>query len=280
MEDHRRRIPDAMRWHRIALAVAALAVMLGCGVAAGAEERASAYPSFNLAPEVIDAPGLAEFVTDARDALWRFGSGFGKYRPPSPAGDVFAETVTVLVGGRELVPDDRFEKLGRFRREEILSFLGQFLADKPIWRVGAESSGAHAVGGLLSDGMIAVNDQLDGQICTGSFDLLSFETMRDLLTATDTTIDAWGVAAAPGDKAGYMRGALPLSWETGQLLYVDEDAPQIRSCCWDFVVTPDGLGAHVQMGFGGGPLLPYLASHACFARTQEGWRVSAVALRL
>jgi len=263
-----------------ACALAALAAIVWGTGAASAQQQGPGYEAFNLAPEAIDAPGLAEFVAEARDALWRFGSGFGKYRPPSPAGDIFAETVTVFVGGRELVPDDRFEKIGRFRREEILSFLGQFLADKPIWRDGAESNGAHTVSGLLSDGMIAANGLLDGQTCTGSFDLLSFETMRDLLTATDTTIDAWGVAAAPGDKPGYMRGALPLWWEAGQLLYVDEDAPQIRSCCWDFVVTPDGLGAHVQMGFGGGPLLPYLASHACFARTAEGWRVSAVALRL
>ena len=277
MEDHRRRIPDTVMRHRIALAVAVALIWSG---SATADERASAYPSFNLAPEEIDAPGLAEFVTDARDALWRFGSGFGENRPPSPAGDVFADTVTVFVGGRELVPDDRFEKIGRFRREEFLAFLGQFLADKPIWRDGAESRGAHAVSRLLSDGMIAENDLLDGQICTGSFDLLSFETMRDLLAATDTAIDAWGVAAAPGDKADYMRGVLPLSWEAGQLLYVDDHAPPIRSCCWDFVVTPDGLGAYVQMGFGGGPLLPYLSSHACFALTEEGWQVSAVALRL
>lgn len=277
MEDHRRRIPDTVMRRRVALAVAVALIWSG---AATADERALAYPSFNLAPDEIDAPGLAEFVADSRDALWRYGSGFGKNRPPSPAGDVFAETVTVFVGGRELVPDDGFEKIGRFRREEILSFLGQFLADKPIWRAGAESRGAQAVNGLLSDGMIAENDLLDGQSCTGSFDLLSFETMRDLLTATDTTIDGWGVAAARGDKADYIRGVQPLSWDTGQLLHVDEDAPPIRSCCWDFVVTPDGLGAYVQMGFGGGPLLSYLSSHACFARTEEGWRVSAVAIRM
>ena len=277
MEDHRRRIPDSVMRRRIGLAVAVALIWRGC---ATADERASAYPSFNLAPEAIDAPGLAEFVTDARDALWHYGAGFGKNRPPSPAGDVFAETVTVFVGGQELVPDDHFEKIGRFRRNEFLAFLGQFLADKPIWRAGAEPRGAQAVSELLSDWMIAENDLFDGQNCTGSFDLLSFETMRDLLAATDTAIDAWGVAMAAGDKAGYMRGVLPLSWDAGQLLYVDRDDSPIRSCCWDFVVTPDGLGAYVQMGFGGGPLLPYLSSHACFARTEEGWRVSAVAIRM
>jgi len=77
-----------------------------------------------------------------------------------------------------------------------------------------------------------------------------------------------------------LRGVQPLSWDVGQLLYVDIDAPLIRSCCWDFMVTPDGFGAYVQAGFGEGPLIPYLANHACFARTEKGWRVSAVAIRM
>ena len=252
-----------------------------CGTcAASAQQRGTQYDTILLAPDAPVDPDLALFLTTAGDALGRFARGFGEHRPPFPVDEIFTETVTVFVGLAELTPDDRFEKLGWFARAEFLAFLGQFLDDEPIRRIGAQSRGARFLSGVDAGDFIAANDLLDGQTCTGSFERLSHDRMSDLLAETGTTIETWGVARIPGGEAGHMRGGLPLDWQTGQLLYVDEDAPPIRSCCWDFVVMPDGAGAYVQMLYGPVVLVPYLGNHVCFTKTEEGWRISAVAIRL
>lgn len=279
MEDHRRGLPDAMS--RRAGIVAVAVATLGAVWPAAAQQRGMEYETILLAPKEPADPALLEFVAAASDMLWRHASTiYGGRNPPSPAGDIFADSVTVYVGKRELTPDDRFEKLGRFPRDGFLAFFGQFLEDKPIWRAGAEARGANAVNALLSETMVGPNDLLDSQICTASFKRISHDEMIALLATTETSIDAWGVAQIPSGEADVHRGAVPGDWVAGQLLYVDDDAPPIRSCCWDYVVSPDGIGAYVQMGFGPGPFIPYLANHACFARTEKGWRVSAVAIRM
>lgn len=264
-----------------AFVLAALAASV-CGTcAASAQQRGLEYETILLAPDEPADPALLEFVAAASDMLWRHASTiYGGRNPPSPAGGIFADSVSVYVGRRELARDDRFEKLGRFPRDAFLAFFGQFLEDKPIWRAGSEARGANAVNALLSETMVGPNDLLNSQICTGSFKRISHDEMIALLAATETSIDAWGVAQIPSGEAEVHRGAVPGDWVAGQLLYVDDDASPIRSCCWDYVVSPDGMGAYVQMGFGPGPLIPYLASHACFTRTEEGWRIAAVAIRL
>ena len=263
-----------------ALAIAAL-VSASCGASASsAQQRDPGYETIILAPDEPVDPDLARFMETAGDALGRFARGYGEHRPPVPLAEVFSEKVTVFVGGTELVPDDRFEKLGWFPREEFLAFLGQFFDDEPIRRIGAEVNGAWFLSGIDAGDFVAANDLLDGQTCTGSFERLSYERMRDLLAETGTTIGAWGVAVIPGGEADFMRGSLRLDWKIGQMLYVNEIAPPIRSCCWEVVVMPDGTGSHVQMAFGPAVLVPYLASHVCFTRTGEGWRISAVAIRL
>ncbi len=282
MEDHRRRIPDSVSGRaKFAAIVAAAVAILGAALPAEAQQRGMEYETILLAPKEPADPALVDFIATAKDALWRYASTiYGGRNPPSPAGDIFAGSVTVYVGKRELTPEDGFEKLGRFPRDGFLAFFGQFLADAPVWRAGAEARGANAVNALLSETLVGPNDLLDGQICTGSFKRISHDAMTALLAMTETEIDAWGVAQIQSDEASGLRGVQPLSWDVGQLLYVDIDAPPIRSCCWDFMVTPDGFGAYVQAGFGEGPLIPYLANHACFARTEKGWRVSAVAIRM
>lgn len=260
--------------------IAAVAT-LGMAFPAAAQQRGVEYDTILLAPKQPADPALLDFIAAAKDALWRYASTiYGGRTPPSPAADIFASSVTLYLGKRELTPDDRFEKLGRFPRDGFLSFFGQFLADKPIWRAGAEARGANAVNALLSETMVGPNDPLDGQICTGSFARISHDAMIALLGRTETQIDAWGVALIPSGEVAVHRGAVPGGWVAGQLLYVDEDAPPIRSCCWAYVVAPNGVGVYVQMGFGEKPLIPYLASHACFERTEEGWRISAMAIRL
>lgn len=261
----------------------ALVALLGLvlvSAEAAAQQRNAGYETVLLwKGEPVD-PDLRQFTEVAGEALGRFARGFGEHRPPVPVDEIFTDKVTVFVGGMKLTPEDRFERLGRFPRSEFLAFLGQFLDDEPIRRIGAEARGARFLAGLDADDFVAANDRLDGQTCTGSFERLADDRIRALLAETDTTIEAWRVATISGREAGRMRGGLPLDWSVGQLLYVDADAPPIRSCCWDFVVMPDGSGAYVQMMGGPTVLVPYLGHHVCFTRTGEGWRVSAVAIRM
>lgn len=260
-------------------AVLAAAVFLAPAASGTAQQRYAPYDTIVLAPDEAVDPDLAAFMEAASQALWRFASSSVKYRPPSPAGEVFAETVTVFVGGKDLTPDDRFNKLGRFHRNEFLAFFGQFLDDELIWRRGAEANGARFFSRMSADDMIAPNDMLEGMTCSGSFERLSFERMAALLEETDTTIADWVVAANP-DEAGFVRGQPLRAWTIGQLLHIDPEAPPIRSCCWGFVVLPDGTGFHVQVGFGRGPFFTYLTNHVCFSETKKGWRISAVAIRM
>lgn len=265
----------------IAASLLAICAVLAIGSLAAAGPRGTTYDSIVLPVKEPAGPELLAFIAETKDALWRHSSTLYSGRtPPSPAADIFTETVTVFVGASKLTPGDRFEILGRFPREEFLAFFGQFLDDEPIWRRGAEARGAYAVNALLSDAMTGTNDRLQGRICTGSFERLSYEAMQELLSATGTTIDAWGVAPYPYSEARLHHGALPDGWVAGQLLYVDVDAPPIRSCCWDYVVTPDGSGAYVNSGPGDLPLVPYLASHVCFTKTETGWKISAIAIRM
>lgn len=259
----------------------AIAMLMPVATDAASDDRTRpGYATIILdADDTADAE-LARFMESAGRALWRFSSGFGKSRPASPAGEVFTESVAVYLGTTELTPDDRFDLLGRIPRDEVLAMLGQMAADEPIRTIGAQAGGARIVNALIADGMARPNDQLQEELCTASFERLTHARMTALLEATGTTIEAWGVAALPGDEADYFRGSPPLRWERGQLLHVDVDAPPIRSCCWGYVVMPDGSGSYVQFAFGRGAFLPYLSSHACFTRTPDGWRLSTIALRM
>lgn len=259
--------------------LAALCVMFGLAAPVGAAS-AGGYGRIVLAPTDPVDPDLTDLMADASDALWRFASSiYGGGAPQSPAAEVFAAKVTIFVGGDELTAADRFDERIRVGRDDVLAELGRMLEAKPISQAGAEARGAERVRALIADGLVGPNAMLENRICTASFARISHEEMSRLLAGTETEISDWGVARFPGEAAEFHRGAGPGNWVTGQLLYVDRDAPAVRSCCWESIVTPDGLGRHVQTGFGKSPLVAYLASHACFVRTDRGWRIGAIALR-
>lgn len=263
---------------RLAAALAASILLAACG--AQAQERGVAYDTILLAPKEPVDPDLAAFMADASDALWRYSSSaYGGSEARDPAGDLFTETVTILVGPAELTPDDRFAVFGRFKREDVAAELGRWRKSEPMSREAEQARGAELLHDLLADGLVGKNDQLEDRTCTGSFERISFERMSALLAWTGTSIRDWGVASVASDTVEVFRGALMGGWVPGQLLYVDETAPAIRSCCWGYLVLPNGTGAYVQLGFGRDPLVAYLASHVCFTKTDEGWRISAIALR-
>lgn len=256
------------------------AALVSLSPAAAAQERSASYASHILLPAEPADAAIAAFASQAGETLRRYASTLrGGREAASPAGDLFTETVTVFVGGTELTPRDDFELLGRFAREELLALLAGFVESEPARSAIAQARGAELVGALMSDGMFGRNAAFGGATCSGSFEKLPHADMQALLETTGTKIDDWGVARVPGAQAGFLRGTTIAGWPVGQLLHVDPDAPPIRSCCWDYVVLPDGFGVYVQMFYGGSPFVAYLSGHVCFTLTPEGWRISAVALR-
>lgn len=263
----------------IALGAALIVATAGITNAAAGDPRAS-YDRIILADHGPVEPDLQAFIERARDVMWHGGANVAAGNATATGfGDVLADEVTLFVGPPDLVEDDRFVPVARLPRAEAMKAIGRAVYDEPATDRGAEMHAGYVLKALLEDGLVAPNSSLGGEVCTGTFEKLAYADMTALLEDTGTVVSDWGVARRTPAETRFFRGGALRGWELGQLLYVDADAPQIRSCCWGYLVMPEGVGDFVQMGFGGGPLIPYLASHVCFAKTDQGWRISAVAIR-
>lgn len=264
---------------RAALGAALLAATAATAEAASGDPHPN-YDRIILADNGPVEPDLQAFIDHASDVMWHGASNRAAgNETPTGFGEVLADEVTLFIGPPGLVEDDRFTPAARWPRADAMKAIGRAVDDEPTSDRGAEMHAAYVLKALLEDGLVAPNASLGGEMCTGTFEKLTYADMTALLEGTGTGISDWGVARRIPAETGFFRGGALGGWDLGQLLHVDADAPQIRSCCWDYLVLPEGIGAYVQVGFGEEPLIPYLASHVCFARTDRGWRISAVAIR-
>lgn len=191
-----------------------------------------------------------------------------------------ARRVRLYVGAVELTDGDNFDLVDEYTTWRFVREFGRFSSYDNLSLTEEDARGARKLRELLESGFVGPNPWMNGEICTGAFGKLEDTEMRALVERTDSHHGDWHIAAFPWEEAGFMGRTGPFDWKLGQLLYVDSDAPRPRNCCWDYVQKPDRSGGYVSRPWRDTILRPYLNSHVCFGRDEDGaWKITAVGYR-
>ncbi|WP_425418692.1 hypothetical protein [Oricola indica] len=191
-----------------------------------------------------------------------------------------ADGVRLYVGAVELTAGDNFDLVEEYAGWRFIGEFGEFAGYNRLPLSQEKARGARELRELLENGFVGPNPWMNGAMCTSAFGKLDDEEMRSLVERTDTFESDWRIAAFPWEEAGFMGRTGPFEWKLGQLLYVDSDKERPENCCWDYVQKPDRTGGYVSRSVYDPLLRPYLNSHVCFGRDEEGaWKIDAVGYR-
>lgn len=191
-----------------------------------------------------------------------------------------ADDVRLYVGAVELTAGDNFDLVNEYSSWRFIGEFGEFASYDHLSLSEEKANGARKLRELLEDGFVGPNPWMNDAMCTSAFGKLEDDEMLSLTERTDTFESDWRIAAFPWEDAGFMGRTGPFEWKLGQLLYVDSDAERPENCCWDYVQKPDRTGGYVSRSVYDPLLRPYMNSHVCFGRDEEGaWKIEAVGYR-
>jgi hypothetical protein len=266
--------------------VAALGVSV---VEAVSQEPAATEP---LYPQLIlpaddsfsDDAELTRFrqaVVAAREKRITDANGNQVYDPDAML-PFLGETVEVLIAPRTGILNDAFRSLGRHDARVALEIAGR-LSNKDIGidPVVGQRYGMMALGSLVAEGTVGPSKPLAGRICNANFGEISWPDWLRLTAKLPLRIDEWVVAVSVEREHAEEGELVPADWpKRFQLVPV---SPEQKASAGSIgILTPAGGKVFFRDFFGESQayFAPYRNDHVCFERGDDGWKITAIAMRL
>lgn len=256
--------------------IAAATGLLATVGAAAAEDRPFSRHTLDPFPEKAVIMGREEFAL----AAWQASgaqvleeNGLPGAYDPAPLIAMMAPQVELFTASGSAAERSEFVSIGRFAPAEALARLGRMDRGGEADATVLQRYGMQVVRNTLRDLTLGPSDWLGLRHCTAAYGRLEHTNFVDLVRDTGFDASTWFIAL-PGSEPAVWGEQLP-----PYLLVSLEDLGARNASLWALHL-PDGptLPFRSPPFFGG--LAPYLTSHACFERAEDGWRLAVVAVRL
>jgi len=259
--------------------------LAGGGVAAAQTMRREGLDP-PLYPEIVietdDSFSADRELSEFRRALAEAaGYRWGKALDPEAVVPFLAEDVEFFVGQKGSGIRDEFVSLGLHPARRALEMAGRLSRASDSADPEVQSRyGLHVLEELVGEPTVGRTPWLDGRICTASYGRISWPDWIALdgkLRFIDR--ERWRIAGVvePYDDRGLPTGDWPKRYQM-----VPVSPEQKRSGGFLGIIAPQGgvVFFRVFRSADASHFAPYLNSHLCFEKRDDGWAVTAIALRL
>jgi hypothetical protein len=254
------------------------------GAAAQSEHHSEVEPP--LYPEIIletddsfsDDPELSAFrraLAEAARYQW------GRPLDPEAVVPFLADDVEFLVGQKGKSYREEFVSLGHHPARRVIEMAGRMSRGSDSADPAVQSRyGLYVFADLVAEPTVGPTPWLDGRVCTASYGRISWPDWIALdgkLRFIDR--ERWNIAAVV-DRDG-EEGLAVDGWpKPYQMVPVSPE--QKRSGGSLGIISPEGGVVFFRVFYGpdASHFAPYLNSHLCFDKGADGWKVTAIALRL
>jgi hypothetical protein len=236
------------------------------------------FPRHILAPEPPNAlfPDRDNFINALRNAATalKHHEGVGDLYDPDPLIALMAPEVEIFVASRRDPEASEFELVGRYRPRDTLAVLGRLGRGDHSETTVSQRYGMRVVETLLYDRTVGPSRWLGGRECTSAYGKISKEEFVELVATTGFDAGTWSIVIPGRERA--PSGASLIS----HMLVSLHDLGARNGSLWTLSLPERRYVPFRGNRFEFDWLAPYLGSHACFEKTAEGMRLSAVAIRL
>ncbi|MGE0501984.1 MAG: hypothetical protein AB7I79_13650 [Rhizobiaceae bacterium] len=199
----------------------------------------------------------------------------GDLYDPEPLVALMASSVEIFLASGEDAAGAEFKLLGRYPPAEALATLGRLSRGEHETPVVLQRYGMHVVEDALVDPTIGPSDWLNGRECTAAYGKIDAVGFVDLVRDTGFEAATWSIVLPTDGDAPWSVSVDPYT------LVSLQDLGSRNGAYWA-INLPDGTSEeywHHHLGHEPWAT-PYLASHACVGMTENGLKLTAIAVRL